>query len=58
MKENKTRKEKFLEAMEIPIELLSDISRVTMLGDELVYIENYKGKVLQLWRFHVEKKSN
>lgn len=43
MKENKTRKEKFLEAMDIPIELLSDISRITMISNELIYIENYKG---------------
>lgn len=43
MKENKTRKEKFLDAMEIPIELLTDITRVTALGNELIYIENYKG---------------
>ena len=36
-------REKFSDALEMPKELLKDISRVTILGGEDVWIENYKG---------------
>ncbi len=36
-------KEKFSEAMELPKELLLDIPRMTILGNEDILIENYKG---------------
>lgn len=36
-------KEKFLDMMELPKELLKDASRITLLGNEDILIENYKG---------------
>ena len=46
MKEkSKSIKEKFSAMMELPKELLLDIPRITMLGNEDVFIENYKGIV-------------
>ena len=36
-------KEKFLDMMELPKELLKDVSRITLLGNEDILIENYKG---------------
>lgn len=38
-------KEKFSNMMELPKELLLDISRMTVLGNEDILIENYKGIV-------------
>lgn len=38
-------KEKFSKAMELPKELLMNISRMTIIGNEDIYIENYKGIV-------------
>lgn len=35
-------KEKVQKALEMPIELLKNYPRMTILGDETVYIENYK----------------
>ena len=46
MKEREKRiKEKFSDMMELPKELLLDIPRMTVLGNEDVLIENYKGIV-------------
>ena len=45
MKINKSLKEKFLDAMELPLELLSDEARITLLGNKNLLIENYKGIV-------------
>ena len=39
----KRLKEKFLDMMELPKELLKDVSRITLLGNEDILIENYKG---------------
>ncbi len=39
----KSIKEKFSDMMELPKELLLDIPRITMLGNEDVFVENYKG---------------
>lgn len=36
-------KEKFLDMMELPKELLKDVSRITLLGNEDILVENYKG---------------
>lgn len=41
--ERKKIRQKFQAAMEIPKELLKDYSRVTVIGGEDVWIENYKG---------------
>ena len=41
--ERKKIRQKFQAAMEIPKELLKDYSRVTIIGGEDVWIENYKG---------------
>ena len=41
--ERKKIRQKFQAAMEIPKELLKDYSRVTIIGSEDVWIENYKG---------------
>lgn len=43
MKEEKTVKDKFLDAMELPLELISDESRISLLGNKCLLIENYKG---------------
>lgn len=44
MSENERRiKEKFLDMMELPKELLKDVSRITLLGNEDILVENYKG---------------
>lgn len=44
MGENERRiKEKFLDMMELPKELLKDVSRITLLGNEDILVENYKG---------------
>lgn len=44
MKEKtKKIKEKFSDMMELPKELLLNISRITVLGNESVLVENYKG---------------
>lgn len=40
---DKTVKEKFLDVMELPLELLSDESRITLFGNKNLLIENYKG---------------
>lgn len=40
---DKSKKEKFLDVMELPLELLSDESRMTLLGNKSLLIENYKG---------------
>ena len=40
--EKKKIREKFQEAMELPKELLKDYSRVTILGAEDIWIENYQ----------------
>ena len=42
---NKTKKikEKFTDMMELPKELLMNVPRITILGNEDVFIENYKG---------------
>lgn len=40
---NDNVKQKFSKVMELPKELLLDIPRMTVLGDEDIYIENYKG---------------
>ncbi|MBQ9267552.1 MAG: sporulation protein YqfC [Clostridia bacterium] len=42
---SKNIKEKFSDMMELPKELLLDIPRLTMLGNEDILIENYKGIV-------------
>lgn len=39
----KSLKEKFLDAMELPIELLSDVPRITLIGNSNLLIENHKG---------------
>lgn len=44
-KSEKGMKEKFSDAMELPKELLLDIPRMTILGNEDILIENYKGIV-------------
>ena len=36
-------KERFTDMMELPKELLMNVSRITILGNEDVFIENYKG---------------
>ncbi len=36
-------KEKFMDMMELPKELLKDVYRITLLGNEDVLVENYKG---------------
>ena len=36
-------KEKFLDMMELPKELLNDVYRITLHGNEDILIENYKG---------------
>lgn len=41
--ERKKIRHKFQDAMEIPKELLKNYSRVTIIGNEDVWIENYKG---------------
>lgn len=41
--EKKKIRQKFQDAMEIPKELLKEYSRVTIIGAEDVWIENYKG---------------
>lgn len=41
MKKGEMR-EKIEKALEIPIELLKNTSRTTILGNESIYIENYK----------------
>lgn len=41
--EKKKIRQKFQDAMEIPKELLKNYSRVTIIGGEDVWIENYKG---------------
>ena len=41
--DNKSFKEKFREAMELPKELLQNYARITILGAEDVWIENYQG---------------
>lgn len=41
--ERKKIRQKFQAAMEIPKELLKDYSRVTVIGGEDIWIENYKG---------------
>ena len=41
--ERKKFRQKFQDAMEIPKELLKEYSRVTIIGGEDVWIENYKG---------------
>lgn len=41
--ERKKIRHKFQDAMEIPKELLKNYSRVTIIGGEDVWIENYKG---------------
>ena len=44
MRESEKRiKEKFLDMMELPKELLKDVSRITLLGNEDILVENYKG---------------
>ena len=40
---DKSLKEKFLDAMELPLELLSNESRITLLGNQNLLVENYKG---------------
>lgn len=40
---SKKIKEKFTDMMELPKELLMNVSRITILGNEDVFIENYKG---------------
>lgn len=45
MREEKTKKEKFLEAMELPLELLVDAPRITLFGNKNLLAENYKGIV-------------
>lgn len=42
-KKVKRLKERFSDMMELPRELLMDIPRITMLGNENILIENYKG---------------
>ena len=41
--ERKKIRQKFQDAMEIPKELLKEYSRVTIIGAEDIWIENYKG---------------
>lgn len=36
-------KEKFMDMMELPKEMLKDIYRITLLGNEDILVENYKG---------------
>lgn len=43
MEKAKNLKEKFTDMMELPRELLLNISRITILGNEDIFIENYKG---------------
>ena len=43
MDRNKKVKEKFTDMMELPKELLLNISRITILGNEDLFVENYKG---------------
>lgn len=43
VKSEKTMKEKFLDAMELPIEFLRDVPRITLIGDANLLIENHKG---------------
>lgn len=43
MKNYQSLKEKFLNAMELPIELLNDVPRITLIGNNNLLIENYKG---------------
>lgn len=45
MKNDKSIKDKFLDVMELPLELLSDEARITLLGNKYLMIENYKGIV-------------
>lgn len=40
---DKSLKQKFLTAMELPIELFDDIPRITMIGNNRLLIENHKG---------------
>ena len=42
-KKSKNLKQKFTDMMELPKELLLDIPRITILGNEDVFVENYKG---------------
>ena len=44
MGEKKERiRDKFMKAMELPKGLIVDVPRMTMIGNENFYIENYKG---------------
>ena len=43
MDKSKGMRQRFTDMMELPKELLLDISRITVLGNEDVFIENYKG---------------
>ena len=40
---DKSLKEKFLTAMDLPIELLNDVPRITLIGNNNLLIENHKG---------------
>lgn len=40
---DKSLKQKFLTAMDLPIELLNDVPRITLIGNNNLLIENHKG---------------
>ena len=42
VKKDKKSKEKFLDLMDMPIELLQDTYRITMVGNKSILIEKYK----------------
>lgn len=41
-KEERKAKEKFLDFMDMPVELLQDTYRITMIGNQSILIEKYK----------------
>lgn len=43
MKNSQSLKQKFLTAMDLPIELLNDVPRITLIGNNNLLIENHKG---------------
>lgn len=40
---DKSLKQKFLTAMDLPVELLNDVPRITLIGNNNLLIENHKG---------------
>lgn len=42
-KNNKPVRESFGEALDLPLDMIKNISRITIIGNEKMLIENYKG---------------